>query len=114
MDALVDKFLHCDIEEVIHPSGGDQRTHFAEEPCLNRFREYRDANISAAKLLSRDLLAHLDDAVTVNDYLHGFIPPQRINNHGDLSIRPYCTVKNVGIKYDVGIQHDEAVFLDPV
>ncbi len=56
MDAFVNEFLHRNVEELTHASGADQRTHFVEESCLNRFREESDADVSAAKLLSRDLL----------------------------------------------------------
>src|SRR5215471_19459044 len=108
MDSLVHEFLNCDVEEIVYTSGGNHRIHFLEESCLNRFGEYSDANISATKLLSRYFLAHLQDAVTVNDHLHGFIAPLRINNHGDWSGGPYCNIKDVGIKYDISIKNHEA------
>src|SRR5215469_14621315 len=59
------------------------------------------------------LLAHFDDPVTIDDHLHGLIPPQWINNHGNRSACLNCNVKNVGIKYDICIQNDETVTADP-
>src|ERR1700741_4579806 len=113
MDAFVDELLHGNVEEIIHASRGDQRSHFVEESCLDHFREYCDADVSTAELFSGYFLAHFQDAVTINDHLHGFIPPQWINNHGNWSVCPNCNVENVGIKYDVGVKNDEAITADP-
>jgi len=114
VNALVRQLLDGRIEEIVHAAGSNQGLHSTEEPAVNRGGERRDPQVGPAELLSRDALAHAHDFPVLDDHLHGFVTPFRIDDHCYWPMRFERGHQNPSVEHHVGIQTHERVVHQPV
>src|SRR5215470_7739308 len=112
-DSLVNQVLNCNVEKLIDSPGRNQLVHRTEEPRLDFRRKGCDPNVRPAELITRDCLAHANHAAIANDDFHRFVPPFRINDHGDWRGSGNGGPQDLWVAEDVRVKNHEIAATQP-